>query len=321
MHEASIRVRVQSISFEAKDVWSFVLSALDGAPLPPFEPGAHIDVEIAPGLERSYSLSSTKVDGSYRITVAKDANSTGGSKHLHEQMRPGMIINISLPRNNFELAEDAPLSVFIAGGIGVTPFLPMAARLNARSRAWRMHYCVRTKDRAGLLQELMTLASEGEGTVLPNFDEEPGGAMLDLNRVIGALGPHDHVYCCGPAGMLDAFRKACKAHDFADEQVHFEYFSSTTEAATEGGYEVVLAKSGLTLKVAPGQTILHAMLAAGVDVPYSCEDGICGTCETTVLAGTPDHRDMILSERERQRGNRMMICCSGSKTATITLDR
>lgn len=321
MTEPTFPVRVNAINFEAKDVYSFLLARPGGQPLPAFEPGAHIDMHLGNGLMRSYSLSNSD-DGrsAYRLTIARDANSKGGSAYLHQSVRPGDIVEISAPRNNFPLNETADLSIFIAGGIGVTPFLPMAARLNLIGKPWRLHYCVRTRDRAGLLAEVEALAAGGRGELVPNFDEEPGGVMLDLGAVARGLGDRDHVYCCGPVGMLDAFRKACGDQGVGEDRVHFEYFSSANASATGGGYDLVLAKSGRTVRVQEGQTPLKALLAAGIDMSYSCEDGVCGACETRVIDGIPDHRDMILTDREKQENRSMMVCCSGSKTPTLTLD-
>ncbi|WP_313802296.1 PDR/VanB family oxidoreductase [Sphingobium sp.] len=313
-------VRVRSIRWEATDVFSFILNAIDDTPLPPFEPGSHIDLQLPIGLMRSYSLSNDGSDGDYRITVARDADSTGGSAFLAEQLRPGAAIAIGAPRNNFPLYEQAPLSVFIAGGIGVTPFVSMAMRLNMLGRRWRLHYCVRTQDRAALLKELEALTLAGSGEIVMNFDQEPGGVMLDLTTVVSSLGPQDHVYCCGPIGMLEAFRKTCEEKTIPDERVHFEYFKSNVQNASEGGYELVLAKSGKTVRVKEGKTILETLLALGLDVPFSCEEGVCGACETRVLAGEPDHRDLILSAEERKSNRTMMICCSGTKSASLTLD-
>ncbi len=313
-------VRILNIQWEATDVFSFVLETLTGTALSRFDPGAHVDIRLPNGLMRSYSLSHERDDGRYRITVARDPNSSGGSALLTKQLRPGDVIDISDARNNFPLFEAAPLSVFIAGGIGVTPFLSMLQRLNAHNRAWRLHYCVRTRDRAALLEELEALAEQGAGEVLLNVDHEPGAKMLDLHSVIGALGPLDHVYCCGPTGMLDAFRGGCAAASISEERVHFEYFKSNVEAASEGGFDVVLARSGKTIRIAGGQTILQALLADGFDIPYSCEEGVCGSCETAVLSGEPDHRDLILTEAERAAGRTMMVCCSGSKGPVLTLD-
>jgi tetrachlorobenzoquinone reductase len=320
MTEPVFPVRVVTTQYEATAILSYVLASLDGKPLPPFEAGSHIDVHLAFGMMRSYSLSNDASDGRYRLTVARDANTKGGSVFMHQNVHAGDTIEISLPRNNFPLFEDAGLSVFIAGGIGVTPFVPMAIRLNALSRPWRLHYCVRTRDRAALLSELHQLADAGPGELLPNFDEEAGGAMLDLRAVLGGLGPKDHIYCCGPVAMLNAFRSTAEALGIPDERVHFEYFSSAHQSASGGGYDLILAKSNRTLRVEEGQTPLKALLAAGIQVSYSCEDGVCGACETRVLDGVPDHRDMILTDKERAEGKSMMVCCSGAKTPSLTLD-
>ncbi|MEH3036433.1 MAG: PDR/VanB family oxidoreductase [Sphingomonas adhaesiva] len=312
--------RVSGIAWEATDVFSVTLAGLDGDTLAPFDPGAHIDIELPNGLMRSYSLSNPDGRGPYRLTIARDAASTGGSAYVAEQLRPGQTVRISDWRNNFPLAEGAALSVFIAGGIGVTPFVPMAARLNALGRRWRLHYCVRTRDRAALLGELEALASQGAGEIVLNVDHEPGGALLDIRGIVAALGPQDHVYCCGPAGMLDAFRTTTAQEGVEEARVHFEYFKSNVEVAAGGGYDLVLSKTGRTVRVAEGATILETLLAAGLDVPFSCEEGVCGACETRVLAGEPDHRDLILSDAERRSNAVMMICCSGAKSPSLTLD-
>jgi vanillate O-demethylase ferredoxin subunit len=238
---------------------------------------------------------------------------------MHDSLRVGQIVEISRPRNNFALAEQARMSVFIAGGIGVTPFVPMTARLNEIGKPWRLHYCVRTRDRAALVDEIAALAAAGSGEFLPNIDEDPGG-LLDLAATLTTMPADAHVYCCGPTGMLNAFRADAQAARIPSEQVHFEYFSSDVQNATEGGFTVVLNKSGGEVTVKPGQSILQAVTNHGINVPYSCEEGVCGACETRVVAGIPDHRDMILSDRDKQENKSMMICCSGAKSSRLVLD-
>lgn len=320
MTEPMFPVRIRSLTWEATDVFSFLLAPVDGQALPSFDAGSHIDLHLPNGLMRSYSLSGASAVGDYRVTIARDPNSTGGSIYLAETIRPGTTIDISAPRNNFALDEAAARSVFIAGGIGVTPFLPMMQRLNAIGKPWRIHYSVRTRDRAALIGEIEALAAAGAGEVHLHVDEENGGQLLDVGGKIRALDAGDHVYCCGPIGMLDAFRKQCSEAGVPDERVHFEYFKSNVETATGGGYELVLAKSGKTVRVEEGQTVLTALLSVGINIPYSCEEGVCGACETRVLAGEPDHRDMILSDAERASNKTMMVCCSGSKSPSLTLD-
>jgi ferredoxin-NADP reductase len=314
-----LKTRIVAIRYEAVDIVSFVLAPIGAEPLPAFEPGSHVDVHLTGALMRSYSLSNGTGDvGRYRLTIQKDPKSRGGSVYMHENLSPGQEFEISTPRNNFPLVENSPASILIAGGIGITPFLPMITRLNARGSRWRLYYCVRRRERATFIEELQQLAARGVGEVVFNFDEEPGGAVLDLADIIRRLPPDAHVYCCGPTGMLDAYREAAKA--LPPERVHYEYFSSDVKAAAEGGFTVVLQKSGREIHVKTGETILSALRNAGVDVPSACEEGICGACETKVISGHPDHRDRILDERERAEGNKMMICCSGSKSDRLVLE-
>lgn len=314
-----MKTRIVAIRYEAKDVLSFVLAPLDATRFPPVEPGSHVDVHPTGAMMRSYSLSNGEGDaGLYRLTVQLDPKSRGGSVYMHQNLRAGQELEISAPRNNFKLAEHSPLSVFVAGGIGITPFMPMMARLNALRRRWRLHYCVRTRDRAAFVAEIEQLAAAGYGEVRFTFDGEPGGAPLDLTQVIATLPADAHIYCCGPVGMLHAYQQA--AAQLSPERVHFEYFSSDVKPASAGGFTVVLQKSGREIFVNSGDTILKAVRDAGVDVQSSCEEGVCGACETAVVSGEPEHRDMILSDREKAASKTMMICCSGCKSERLVLD-
>lgn len=319
MAEPTFPVRVVAMRYEGVDVLSVELQKLDGAPLPPVEPGAHLDLFLRNGISRSYSLSDFSPN-SYRLTIARDAKSRGGSTFVHDLMRVGEVVQVSAPRNNFPLVPDAPFSLFIAGGIGVTPFIPMVRQLNERGRPWCLHYSVRTRERAALLIEIAALAAAGAGECLPNFDEELGGQMLDLAQILRDAPPGTHAYCCGPIGMLDAYRTAAQAAGLDPEHIHYEYFSSDVAPAADGGFTVECRRSAKSVFVMPGETILDAVTGIGIDVPSSCLEGICGSCETRVISGVPDHRDMILSSAERECGTKMMICCSGSKTKSLVLD-
>lgn len=319
MAEPLFPARIVAIELAAENILSFLLRPMAPELSRQIDPGSHVDVYLPNGMMRSYSLSNgPELTHAYRITVARDANSRGGSVYMHDKLRVGQIVEISRPRNNFKLAEAAEMSVFIAGGIGVTPFIPMLARLNERGKPWRLHYCTRDKSLAALVGEIERLAADGAGEFLPNYDDLVG--VLDLPGTLAALPENAHVYCCGPTGMLNAFRAGADAAGIASDRVHFEYFSSEVQSASEGGFTVVLQKSGAEVAVKAGQTILQALLERGVDVPYSCEEGICGACETRVIEGSPDHRDMILSDAEKNKGETMMICCSGSKSARLILD-
>lgn len=308
-----MRARLRSIRWEAEGANAYELEPLPGARLPPFEAGAHVDVTLAPGLTRSYSLANDPSERDrYLLGVLLDESGRGGSRHVHERWRVGDILEITAPINDFPLDETAPCSILIAGGIGVTPILAMAARLRGLSRSWAFHYVCRTRSRAAFLDRVEALP---EATVY--FDEEPGGGALDLAGIVAAAPVGAHLYCCGPAGLLDAFEQTMATRP--DCVGHLERFASGEAAATDGGFRLVLKRSSQTVEVAPGQSMLDALLDAGVDVSFACTNGICGTCETVVLAGVPDHRDDFLSDAEKAANTKVMLCCSGAKTDVLEL--
>jgi tetrachlorobenzoquinone reductase len=309
----TLAVRLRSLAYEAPGVLSFELEALPGERLPAFAAGAHVDLHLPGGLVRQYSLTNASDGRRYAVAVALDKTGRGGSRWLHEQARVGEILRISPPRNTFALAEDASCSVLIAGGIGVTPVLAMARRLQALGRPWRVHYAARSRQAAPLLDALAELG----GDVRPHFDDEQA-RMLDVAALVRAAPAGAHLYCCGPAGMIAAFEEAAAGRPA--DQVHVERFGAAPVAPGAGDFEIELARSGLTLAVPPDRTILDVVLAAGVAAPNACRNGVCGTCETRVLAGVPDHRDLILSEAERASGSSLMICCSRALTPRLRLD-
>jgi ferredoxin-NADP reductase len=308
----TLRLRVKSATWEAPNVTSYDLRPIEAGELPAFTAGSHIDLTLPNGLIRSYSLVNSQSERHrYVIAVQKDRASRGGSKWVHENFRPGDVLTVNGPRNNFALNESAEKSIFIAGGIGITPIMSMVERLSSLKRDWELIYCARTRADAAFVDVL-------KGNVRFNFDEEPGGKMLDIATVVRATPPNAHLYCCGPLPMLAAFEAATA--DLPRERVHVEYFTAKEPPAVEGGYKVVLAKSGKEFIIPPGKTILDTLLDAGLDIPYSCMEGVCGTCETKVLEGLPDHRDLILTEEEHATGKVMMICCSGAKSEKLVLD-
>jgi tetrachlorobenzoquinone reductase len=308
-----LQVRLTAIRFLARDTHLLELRAVDGSPLPPGEPGAHVGVHLANGLVRQYSLTTCdEAHGSYQVGVKREAHGRGGSRYIHDQLRVGTLLKVEPPRNNFPLEENATHSVLIAGGIGITPIRAMQRRLHALQRSYELHYACRSREDCAFLDELT-----GVAPVHLHFDDEMG-AVLDIGRVLAGVPEHSHLYCCGPVPMLEAFERASASWPRA--QVHVEYFTPKLAASVAGGYTVRLARSGMELQITPGVTILRALLEAGIDVPYSCEQGVCGSCETRVLAGTPDHRDAILSDEERAAGKTMLVCCSGSKTPDLVLD-
>ena len=310
------KVRIHSITYAADGVLLFDLRSPDNAPLPEFTPGAHIDLHTRDGLMRSYSLMSDASDRHhYILGIKREVASRGGSAWMHEGVRPGAVLEVSGPRNHFALVEGAPYSVFIAGGIGITPLWSMVQRLRALGRPWELHYRARSRAAAPLLQGLAAFSEQGRVHV--SFSDESSG-RLDIARVVRDTPAQSHFYCCGPVSMIEAFQTACAGIDL--DRVHYEYFAPKEAPATGGGFTVRLARSGREIPVAVGQTILESLKACGLDVPSSCQQGVCGACETKVLSGTPDHRDLVLSDAEKEAGQTMMICCSGSLSQMIELD-
>ncbi|MDE1917746.1 MAG: oxidoreductase [Sphingomonadales bacterium] len=309
-----MQVRIKAIRWEAEDILSFILEPVGGGLMPAFDPGAHIDVQLAPGLTRSYSLANDPaIRGHYEIGVHLSPSSRGGSRHIHERWRAGDIVEISEPKNNFPMVEDALHTVLIAGGIGITPMLPMIARLQKLGRSWELHYVAASPERAAYVAHV-----EAHDGVIVCFDGVPGGRRLDLKAISDAAPADAHLYCCGPSGMLDAFVAINK--DRPKDHIHIEYFSAETEVATEGGYTLELARSGQTIAVQEGETMLDALLGVGVDIGFACGEGVCGTCEVKVLDGIPDHRDHFLTDEDKASNRSIMVCCSGSKSAKLVLD-
>jgi ferredoxin-NADP reductase len=315
-----IEVLVDAAFDIADEVRQVELRTADGTALPAFAAGDHVEVHLGPDLSRCYSLVGRPgaVTHAYRIAVALDPASRGGSKAIHA-LREGQALTISAPRSNFPLAPGPAPAVLIAGGIGITPILTMAYGLNAEDRPWQLHYAFRSPTAAALLPELSTLAAPCPERLRLYPDEPTGLPSIDLSALVTAAPPNAELYCCGPAGMLDAFAAATR--DLDPARVHVERFTREAPLATGGdALTVRLSRSGLTLQVGPEDTILDAVLDAGVDVEYSCMEGICGSCRTRVLRGVPDHRDQVLTERERADEDIMMICCSRAKGDDLELD-
>ncbi len=310
-----IEVRVTNALMVAEGVRLLTLVASDGGALPGYEPGAHIDIFLPDGGARQYSLIDPAGDGmAYRIAIARDENGRGGSIHLHDRVQPGDLIEAGLPRCHFPLHKEAPFTLFFAGGIGITPIWCMAQVLEREGRPWRLHFGARTRAHATLLDDIAALA----GDRLRCYYNLEGDEPMDIAALVSDAPEGTHFYCCGPAAMIDAFRAACR--DVPADRVHFEQFTAAAPAALDGGFDIELAKTGRTVRVEPGESILDALGKAGLRMSYSCREGVCGSCETTVIAGTPDHRDAILTDAERAEGKTMMICCSGSLSPRLVLD-
>ncbi|MFD5480008.1 PDR/VanB family oxidoreductase [Streptomyces hawaiiensis] len=281
-----------------------------GEPLPAWEPGAHVDVLLEPGLERQYSLCGDPADRSaWRIAVLRESAGRGGSAHVHDQLGEGARVRVRGPRNNFTL-EPAPRYRFVAGGIGITPILPMLAAAEAAGAEWTLLYGGRTRASMAFGAEL---GRYGDRVTIAPEDET---GLLDLPSVLDDVPEGTLVYCCGPGPLLDAVEARCPSGVLRVER--FQPKERETGADTE--FEVELARSGRTLTVAPDVSVLDTVRAAGVEVLYSCTEGTCGTCETDVLDGEPDHRDSVLTEEERAAGETMLICVSRCRGKRLVLD-
>lgn len=321
--EVELDLLVHRMTWEAEGVLSLELRHPEGRPLPPWEPGAHLDVHTG-GQIRQYSLCGDPEDlRTYRIAVLNEPASRGGSAHLHTQVRPGQRLTVKGPRNHFAW-EDAPGYLLIAGGIGITPLLAVANRAARRALPWRLAYGGRARESMAFIEELRALPAAAEKlTVWP----QDAHGLLDLAALLGPEGlgglPEGSlVYCCGPEPLLTAVEELCTTLGLRD-RLRVERFAAVKvepPAGGESGFEVEAVRSKRTVQVGPDQSIVDALEGAGITVETSCRDGICGTCETTVLEGVPDHRDMLLSADEQENGRSMMICVSRCSSARLALD-
>jgi ferredoxin-NADP reductase len=302
---------------EALDVMKLELRAADAQQLRPFEPGAHLDVHLPNGLIRHYSLTNDwRERDRYVIAVSRVADSRGGSSFIHSTIRAGAQLTIAGPRNNFALDPDAERFLFIAGGIGVTPIVGMIRWCIANAKPWRLIYAARSRQRAAFYEELSALSASSAEF---HFDDECG-QVLDVAAAIAGLNEGEKIYCCGPGPLMESV-KALTAH-LPPDMVRFEWFTSPEddEPKESTSFKVRLERSGIGFDIPEGKSILEVLEENGIEHPFSCREGLCGTCLTKVCSGEPDHRDYVLSDEERASGKLMTICCSRSKSPLLTLD-
>jgi len=306
---------VSAVDEVADDVVAITLADPGGGVLPPWTPGAHVDLILEPGLVRQYSLCGSPSDGrTIRVGVLKAPGSRGGSVFVHERLHPGSVVRVRGPRNHFPLVSSSRY-LFIAGGIGITPMLPMMAEASAAGADWTLLYGSRSRASMAFVDELSSYP--GRVTLVPQ--DEAG--LLDLDRALGEPRDDTLVYCCGPEALLAAVEQRCAS--WPAGALHLERFAARPpgpDAAGERPFELVLARSGLTLAVPAGRSVFDVVQDAGVSVLGSCHEGICGTCEQIVLGGDVDHRDSILTAQERARNETMMICVSRCRSDRLTLD-
>ena len=314
-----MRLRVRSITWLAEDINGYELVDPNGHDLPRFTAGAHVGVRLGDAVWRDYSLWNDPAERRrYCIAVLRDKLGEG-SRHLHDAVRVGDMVEVSLPRNNFPLAEDAERHLLLAGGIGITPIMAMIAELKRRGAEFSLHYCTRSPERAAFREELDLLAAMGK--VVFHYDRGDPAKGLDIAALLRDPLPGTHLYYCGPAGMMRA-AAAASAH-WPAGTVHCEYFTGPEAApparlAEDRPFRVRLGRSGGEYEVPPGETIIEVLRRHGVETRTSCELGYCGTCLTRYTAGEVDHRDPILGEAARR--THLLICCSRALSAVLELD-
>lgn len=312
---------VREVRQESPLIRSLRLARADGGPLPAYAPGAHLRVSI-PGLgePRRYSLVNLG-DGDfaspaeYRLGVRLEEDSQGGSRHMHA-LKAGDTLSVEGPVNEFPLADHPGKTLLIAGGIGITPIASMAAAMTAAGRDYALCYAGRSRAQLAFVDALRALAGE---RLRIHADDEPGNA-LDIGALLDAAPPGQHVYVCGPRGLIDAVIAGAKSRGWDERRVHFELFTAPAPQAGDGAFEVELRQSGKVLTVPADRTILDVLEEAGCDPMYDCKRGECGVCQATVLEGEPDHRDYYLSDAEKAQGRLIQICVSRARSARLVLD-
>ncbi len=305
----------------AEGIRALELTPQDGGAFVAGAPGGHIDLHLPNGLVRQYSLCNGPAEtGFYRIAVKREPASRGGSAFVHDGLKPGDLLEIGAPRNNFPLAQSDGFHLLLGGGIGITPLLAMARHLVARGAKFHLYYFVRAPASAAFREILESGELRASATILAGLDADATQAALV--RTIAAAGPSAHVYTCGPAPFMDVALSLARAAGLAEHLLHKEYFSAPADAVplTGGRFRVEAKRSGIVVDVDASETIVAALARQGIDVPVSCEQGVCGTCLTPVLDGVPDHRDMYLTDDEKARNDRMCLCVSRANSPSLTLD-
>lgn len=316
----TLLVRVRSIVYECEGINSYLLEGTNGASLPRFAAGSHVDVHLEGGAVRQYSLCNDPNEtGRYRIAVQREAQGRGGSRQIFAQVRVGQLLEVSKPRNHFVLSQVADRHLLIAGGIGITPLLAMAYQLGCAKAAFELHYCTRTPERTPFLAELKQF---GDAVHIHHDHGEPANG-LNFASLLKQQRPGTHLYFCGPPGFMAAV--AAAAAHWPKPSIHFEHFSAAAVApahATAGNdcesFQIQIASTGRLLDVPANKSITQVLAEQGIPIETSCEAGLCGTCRTRYISGTPDHRDLVLQDDEKREY--LLPCCSRSKSAILVLD-
>lgn len=318
--KAGLALKLVKKTVEAEDICSFEFADPRGKMLPAFSAGSHIDVNIGNGIVRQYSLCNDPNDTHrYVIGVLRHPDSRGGSRAMHDDLKVGDMLDVSMPKNHFPLDHAARRSLLLAGGIGVTPILCMAERLANVGADFTMHYCTRSVGRTAFLNRIKQ--SGFAERVSFHFGDGPAAQLIDIPRLLEHSDPDTHLYVCGPKGFMDAVLENAARNGWPEHHVHREYFSGAVQTFQNNvAFDVKVASTGKIIHVDKDKTVLAALTECGVDVPSSCAEGVCGTCLTRVLEGEPEHRDVFLTAEERARNDSFLPCCSRAKSPLMVLD-
>lgn len=323
MTTETITVRVARKTPEAEGIARVELVAVDGQTLPRFTAGAHIDVHLPGSIVRQYSLcNDPRETHRYVLGVLRDAGSRGGSLAVHQAVAEGHLLQISAPKNHFELAKGATEHLLFAGGIGITPMLSMAQRLGAdaaTAEPFTLHYNTRSKSSTAFLAQLAAMPFAPQ--VVHHFDDGEPAQRLDLAALLVAPRAGVHLYVCGPTGFMDWVLGTARAAGWPEAQLHYEFFAGKpVDLADAGSFDVKIASTGQVIPIAKDQTVVQALALCGIEIQTSCEQGVCGTCITRVLEGRPEHKDMYLTEQEQAANDQFTPCCSRSLSPLLVLD-
>ncbi len=309
---------VNNIQVEAENIISIELISADGNTLPSFSAGSHIDLYLSNGLVRQYSLSNNPQETHrYQIAVLKDSQSRGGSRAVHE-LKIGDKITISKPRNLFPLVDTAKTFKLFAGGIGITPILCMAEKLYSIGADFELFYFAKSHKNAAFIERLKK--SPFLDSIYFCFDDELLDKNLDIKQYLNYQ-KESHLYVCGPSGFMNFVLESAEGNGWPEDNLHKEYFSAEQSSENSNEiFDVKIASTGKIITIDKNETVISALLKNGIEIPLSCEQGICGTCMTRILDGVPEHRDMYFSEAEKALNNQFLPCCSRSKSQTLVLD-
>jgi ferredoxin-NADP reductase len=300
---------------EGEGLWRLVFSDPQGAPLPAWSAGAHVDVVVG-GYRRKYSLCGVPEErGTLQVVVQREAEGRGGSRHICDTLQPGDTLQLAGPKNLFRLDESAGRYLLFAAGIGITPMLAMADRLQRLGKPYTLHYAGRSRAQMAMLAR----AERDHGGALRCYVKAEGQRM-DLSALVAGMGANDRVYACGPNRLIDELESLGAA--WPEGVLHYEHFSgegSGLQPEKEHAFVAELQDSKVQVVVPRDRTLLQALQAAGFDVPCDCGEGLCGTCEVAVVEGEVDHRDKVLTKTERAANRRMLACCSRAAGEKIVL--